>query len=144
MTIRTILLLVFISYHLMSAYCEYLLWIFPYNSLQIVSVSYLAFCSFHVVDKHALQFTHGVRGTPDCAWPLDTKAKERSAQSPGHLWRLDGASLNMSSSISCIKKFGKPGQHKILYPLNFCEDVYLYFIGKNNFLSCLINNGIIF
>ncbi|KAL1830741.1 hypothetical protein ACET3Z_000392 [Daucus carota] len=72
------------------------------------------YLSFHVVDKHALQFTHGVRGTPDCAWPLDTKAKERSAQSPGHLWRLDGASLNMSSSISCIKKFGKPGQHKIL------------------------------
>nr|XP_017244781.1 PREDICTED: uncharacterized protein LOC108216509 [Daucus carota subsp. sativus] len=68
---------------------------------------------FHVVDKHALQFTHGVRGTPDCAWPLDTKAKERSAQSPGHLWRLDGASLNMSSSISCIKKFGKPEGNRI-------------------------------
>ncbi|KAL8101307.1 uncharacterized protein LOC141686956 isoform X2 [Apium graveolens] len=70
--------------------------------------------SFYVVDKDALEFDYGVRSTPDCAWPLDIKSKEAFVRSPGHLWRLDGASLDMFSSITCIKKFGKPGQRKIL------------------------------
>lgn len=70
--------------------------------------------SFYVVDEDALDFEYGVRSTPDSAWPFDIKANEGFARSPGHLWRLDGASLNMFSSITCIKKFGKPEQHKIL------------------------------
>lgn len=67
-----------------------------------------------------------MRSIPDCEWPLDIKNKERIAKSPGNLWTLDRAWVSRSP-ISCMKKLGKAGGHKILYPLFVYKDLYVYF-----------------
>lgn len=75
-----------------------------------------------MVGKGRQQFDHGVGCVPDCVWPLIIEERERFVEVPGHLWRPSGASVNMSSNISCMKMFGKhsdtdglPSQH-LLYP----------------------------
>ncbi|XP_063943200.1 uncharacterized protein LOC108224549 [Daucus carota subsp. sativus] len=74
---------------------------------------------YHVIDKDTTQiFPSGVRSTPEYAWPLDIENKDEVAKSPGHLWTLGCSnSFGRGNPIGCLKKMGKPGQQKILYPL---------------------------
>ncbi|KAL1834482.1 hypothetical protein ACET3Z_004133 [Daucus carota] len=83
---------------------------------------------YHVIDKDTTQiFPSGVRSTPEYAWPLDIENKDEVAKSPGHLWTLGCSnSFGRGNPIGCLKKMGKPGQQKILYPLYVLKDIYAY------------------
>ena len=88
----------------------------------------LCFDRYHVIDKDTTQiFPSGVRSTPEYAWPLDIENKDEVAKSPGHLWTLGCSnSFGRGNPIGCLKKMGKPGQHKILYPLYVLKDICIY------------------
>ncbi|XP_028091136.1 DDB1- and CUL4-associated factor 4 isoform X1 [Camellia sinensis] len=65
---------------------------------------YLSLCE---VGKVGQQFDYGDKFMPDCVWPLNTRKREVCVEVPVHLWRPPGASMLMSSNISCIKMCGK-------------------------------------
>ncbi|XP_058197752.1 uncharacterized protein LOC131313454 isoform X2 [Rhododendron vialii] len=80
--------------------------------------------SFYVVGKVQQQFDYGIGCMPDRVWPLSIEERERFVELPGHLWRPSGASVNMSSNISCMKMHGKhsdsdglPRQHLMITSL---------------------------
>ncbi|KAG5516139.1 hypothetical protein RHGRI_036999 [Rhododendron griersonianum] len=80
--------------------------------------------SFYVVGKVRQQFDYGIGCMPDRVWPLSIEEGERFVELPGHLWRPSGASVNMSSKISCMKMHGKhsdsdglPRQHLMITSL---------------------------
>ncbi|XP_061965697.1 uncharacterized protein LOC133689714 [Populus nigra] len=50
---------------------------------------------------------HGVECIPDRMWPVIEEKRAECGKDPGCIWRPPGASLHMSSNISCIKMCGK-------------------------------------
>ncbi|XP_057511757.1 uncharacterized protein LOC130793907 [Actinidia eriantha] len=80
--------------------------------------------SFYEFGKVGQQFDYGVICMPDCVWPLGTEKGEMLVEVPGPLWKPSGASVQMSSNISCIKMYGKhfntdgsPMQHVLITTL---------------------------
>ncbi|XP_059437327.1 uncharacterized protein LOC132170380 isoform X2 [Corylus avellana] len=63
--------------------------------------------SFVEVGKVRQHFDYGVKCMPDRVWPLIKENDAEFVRIPGHIQRLAGASLQMSSNISCIKLFRK-------------------------------------
>lgn len=63
-------------------------------------------CRLSEIGKDAQQFNFGVASTPD-----PVVLKEGFAKSPAHLWWPYRASVNMESTISCIKMFRKLHPH---------------------------------
>ncbi|XP_019240312.1 PREDICTED: uncharacterized protein LOC109220302 isoform X3 [Nicotiana attenuata] len=59
-------------------------------------------CIFEV-GKVEQEFNQGVKCLPDRVWPLTVGYREGYCDSPGHLWRPQGAFVHMPSNISCIK-----------------------------------------
>ncbi|KAM6595379.1 hypothetical protein CsatA_005903 [Cannabis sativa] len=62
--------------------------------------------SFSDVGK-ARQQSDGLQSIPYCVWPITRGEETKCSVSPEHIWRETGASLLMSSNISCIKTFRK-------------------------------------
>ncbi|XP_062012233.1 uncharacterized protein LOC133728814 [Rosa rugosa] len=52
-------------------------------------------------------FHYGMKCLPDLVWPLLNKSQVECRKAPGHIWRPAQNTPRMSSSISCIKTFGK-------------------------------------
>ncbi|KAF2286858.1 hypothetical protein GH714_033400 [Hevea brasiliensis] len=59
------------------------------------------------VGKSGQHFDSGEKCIPDLVRPVVEVNKAECSKAPGHIWRPEGASLQMSSNISCIKLFGK-------------------------------------
>ncbi|XP_062162975.1 uncharacterized protein LOC133869896 [Alnus glutinosa] len=59
--------------------------------------------SFVEVGKVGQHIDYGVKCMPDRVWPLIKENDAEFGRIPGHIRRLAGASLQMPSSISCIK-----------------------------------------
>lgn len=53
------------------------------------------------------EHNHGVECIPDRMWPVVEEKRAECGKDPGCIWRPPGASLHMSSNISCIKMCGK-------------------------------------
>ncbi|KAH8522302.1 hypothetical protein H0E87_003075 [Populus deltoides] len=53
------------------------------------------------------EHNHGVECIPDRMWPVIEEKRAECGKDPGCIWRPPGASLHMSSNISCIKMCGK-------------------------------------
>ncbi|PRQ30165.1 hypothetical protein RchiOBHm_Chr5g0021601 [Rosa chinensis] len=52
-------------------------------------------------------FHYGMKCLPDLVWPLLNKSQVECRKAPGHIWRPAQNTPQMSSSVSCIKTFGK-------------------------------------
>ncbi|XP_062082889.1 uncharacterized protein LOC133789153 isoform X2 [Humulus lupulus] len=63
--------------------------------------------SFSDVGNVRQQFDHGLQSVPYCVWPITRGDETKRSGSPEHIWRGSGASLQMSSNISCIKTLRK-------------------------------------
>lgn len=73
------------------------------SPLQVIAYEVLYSCSFVEVGKVRQHFDYGVKCMPDRVWPLIKENDAEFGGIPGHIRRLAGASLQMPSSISCIK-----------------------------------------
>jgi hypothetical protein len=97
------------------------------SPLQFIAYEVLYSCSFVEVGKVRQHFDYGVKCMPDHVWPLIKENDADFVRIPGHIRRLAGASLQMSSNISCIKLFRKHSStmddssniQKALYPFKF-------------------------
>ncbi|KAK3004990.1 hypothetical protein RJ639_043996 [Escallonia herrerae] len=58
---------------------------------------------FYEVGKVGQRFVHGEESIPDRVWPVSRLKQPGFVKLPGHLWRPVVSSIQMSSSISCIK-----------------------------------------
>lgn len=105
--------------------------------VQVLVFDVLCFCSLSEVGKDVQQFDYGVESMPHPVRLFNIKKKEGFAKSPGHLWRPDGASINMQSTISCIKMFRKHSPHPaesvsskqhVLYLPDVCKNLCLCYI----------------
>lgn len=63
--------------------------------------------SIFEVGKVGQGFHYGMKCLPDLVWPLLNKSQVECSKVPGHIWRPAQNTPRMSSSISCIKSFGK-------------------------------------
>ncbi|KAK9937261.1 hypothetical protein M0R45_014063 [Rubus argutus] len=63
--------------------------------------------SIFEVGKVGQGFHYGMKCLPDLVWPLLNKSQVECRKVPGHIWRPAQNTPRMSSSISCIKSFGK-------------------------------------
>ncbi|KAG6788088.1 hypothetical protein POTOM_004141 [Populus tomentosa] len=68
------------------------------------------------------EHNHGVECIPDRMWPVVEEKRAECGKDPGCIWRPPGASLHMSSNISCIKMCGKhsPIQQALRFDLFVC------------------------
>ncbi|KAM5587017.1 hypothetical protein ABKV19_005790 [Rosa sericea] len=63
--------------------------------------------SFFEFGKVGQGFHYGMKCLPDLVWPLLNKSQVECRKAPGHIWSPAQNTPRMSSSISCIKTFGK-------------------------------------
>lgn len=74
---------------------------------QAIAVKVLWYCSLFEVGNVGQHAYDAVKFIPNCVWPRIKDSKTKSSKSPEHIRRLNKASVFMSSSVSCIKLFGK-------------------------------------
>jgi hypothetical protein len=106
-------------------------------------------CSFVEVGKVGQHIDYGVKCMPDHVWPLIKENDAEFGRIPGHIRRLAGASLQMPSSISCIKLSRKlystmddsSNIQEALYPL---KKTKIRRRKKSNFGKPLLSYGFLF
>ncbi|KAK2979411.1 hypothetical protein RJ640_022793 [Escallonia rubra] len=81
--------------------------------------------NFYEVGKVGQRFVHGEESIPDRVWPVSRLKQPGSVKLPGHLWRPVVSSIQMPSSISCIKTHSSTAADNasptrlVLYPSDY-------------------------
>lgn len=85
-------------------------------------------CSFSEVGKVGQYFDGGVQWMPDCVRHYVKGKTDKHDEMPGPVFRPNGASLLMSSSISCIRLSAKRSSHAVSDGLNVGHALYPMYI----------------